>query len=398
MIPELLKTAILVLAKELKDLVRDPRSLILSLLLPLILFPLLFWVVSENDPQTAAEERRYRLAYPSALETSSLLDRLRKDPDFLLQPFPLDSTLNGLPGSSADRPAGHELFRRGDFDLLLIPDNEEMHQPPILLYDNSDKRSVGAYQHVQLILHEDAVLPPAPAVALETRFTGIPLYPPEEAAGMIFLSLVLPFMIFIFGATCPLPIAADLSAGEKERGSLEPLASTAAPRSGIVLGKLAAAVVAGALSVTAYFGGVYLSSLISPAILGDEPMRFLLNPAHYMLLILLTLEITALFACLEFCAGLVARSVREAQLLGMPILILAMGAVYLATAVEPGATPTLYLHLPLVNLALAVRKTALMRISTLETVTSTLWAALYLAGAVVGAFQIFKREATLTSH
>jgi phosphoglycerol transferase MdoB-like AlkP superfamily enzyme len=53
----------IVVVKELKEFFRDPRSVLLSLVLPLILFPLLFWVLSGNEESSQKRPIFFILAW-----------------------------------------------------------------------------------------------------------------------------------------------------------------------------------------------------------------------------------------------------------------------------------------------------------------------------------------------
>jgi sodium transport system permease protein len=385
-------TLVTVALKELKDFFRDPRSLIISLLLPVLLFPILFLVLTREKPAGDADQFLFRVARTGiAEEVSPSFDRL-------VRRILIDQRLeleNEDPSSAGNAPEPRELLLEGDYDLVLAG-TDDGSDNFVVVYNNADAESSAALGYLMRLSAEREAL--GEKSASEMQEPVLPtesLYPPADAAGRMLLALVLPFMIFIFGATCPLPVAADLSAGEKERGSLEPLLSTAASRKDIVFGKLTAAFTVGSFSVAAYFAGVGISALINPTILGEEQMTFALRLPQFLLLLVLTLQITAVFAALEFTAGLLARSVREAQLMGMPLLIIAMGAVYTALNADLQAVPLFYAHLPLVNIALVIREAALDRIHPIHTLSAVIWGLIYLAAAAAAAVKMFQKESTL---
>ena len=64
---------------------------------------------------------------------------------------------------------------------------------------------------------------------------------------LMMLGMLIPMMIIGYSGSGIVPIATDLGAGEKERGTLEPLLSTSISRSSILIGKLI---------VTATFGSI----------------------------------------------------------------------------------------------------------------------------------------------
>ena len=364
-----------VAVKELKDFFRDPRSIILSLLLPLLLFPLLFWVLTQDKETSFNQDKIFNFAIEKKLESSSLNFHSSKiESSFFDKEYPQDW--------------------QNDYDALVMKEPET--GIPLVLYDNSNPDSITAFQ-IFKSLNSIVSEPPVTEQDEEKNVTveGRPLYPEEEAAGKMFLATLLPFVFFIFSITCPLPGAADLSSGEKERGSLEPLLSTAAPRTDIVLGKFISASITGTCSVCAYFLGIYISFLITPEIIGDVPMSFPLSYLQIGLLPLLLIIMTSLFSAIEICIGFMTRSVREAQLISMPLLMVGMGAVYTAQNLNLAQKPWFMTHIPLVNIALVIRETALNRIIISDIFTVLIWTLIYFMLITFTAISMFQNESTL---
>ncbi|MDA3958760.1 ABC transporter permease subunit [Oceanispirochaeta sp.] len=368
----------IVAVKELRDFFRDPRSLVLSLVLPIILFPLLFWVLKDDKVASLPENRVFLIAAES---------------DIVSDHFIFDSEMVNLTILDQKYPVDW----RNRFDALLISDPQT--ERPVILYDNSDPVSISAFSYLELTNSKKNKLTVTDSVTdmIEPEM-GLPMFLSEEAAGKMFLGLILPFVFFIFAITCPLPGSADLSSGEKERGSLEPLLSTAAPRSGIILGKLTAATLIGLCSVSAYILGIYISYRITPEIIGEGVMSFPLSSAQIALLMVLLLLMTSLFAAIEICAGFITRSVREAQLLAMPLLMIGMGAVYTAQSVDFIHKAWFYAHLPLVNIALAIRETALDRMILTDILAAVIWSLCYLVLISLLAINMFQKEFSLVKN
>src|SRR3712207_8932641 len=82
--------------------------------------------------------------------------------------------------------------------------------------------------------------------------------------GKFMLSMMLPMMLIIFAASGPIAAATDLGAGEKERGTLEPLLTTQASRMSLLWGKFLAITVMGILTTLAFLGGLIISMKMSP--------------------------------------------------------------------------------------------------------------------------------------
>lgn len=368
----------IVAQKELKDFFRDPRSIFLSLVLPIVLFPLLFWVLSEDKETSIREDRVFQIGVESGFAT----DQFNYNSEKIILSF-----LNQK----------HPFNWRNEYDALLI--TEPKTNGPLILYDNSNPVSISAFAYLEQINTKTSIMPVTSSDndQIETDI-GYPLFTPDEAAGKMFLGLILPFVFFIFAITCPLPGSADLSSGEKERGSLEPLLSTATPRRGIVLGKLAAASITGIFSVCAYILGIYISYIITPEIIGEKTMSFPFSFTQITVLSFLLICMTSLFAAIEICAGFITQSVREAQLLATPLLMIGMGAVYTAQNLDLANKAWFYTHLPLVNIALAVREAALDRMIPADILAAFFWSLFYIILITLLAINMFQKEFSLVKN
>jgi sodium transport system permease protein len=134
---------------------------------------------------------------------------------------------------------------------------------------------------------------------------------------------ILPYLIFgfcFFGALYP---ALDLTAGEKERFTLETLLLAPVSRGDIALGKFlvvfVAAVVAAVLTTTSMVlsltHGVLPANLASTLQIEFQPLALLLTAS-------LVLPVAALYSALLLAVGLYARSFKEAQSYTVPLQFL----------------------------------------------------------------------------
>lgn len=190
-------------------------------------------------------------------------------------------------------------------------------------------------------------------------------------------SKILPFVMLVWALTGAFYPAIDLCAGEKERGTLETLLCSPARRREIVWGKL--------LTVMCFSIGTALLNLASMhttasivmskfAGLGAGDMVAAMGPLplHSMVwLILLVIPISAMFSALALAVACLARSTKEGQyylmpllLVGMPLVMLPMipgvvlspgtsiipvtGAVLMSRALMDGEFTHALLHLPTV--------------------------------------------------
>ncbi len=137
-------------------------------------------------------------------------------------------------------------------------------------------------------------------------------------------SKILPFIVMIWCLTGAFYPAIDLCAGEKERGTFETLLSSPAERSEIAIGKL--------LTVMSFSMATSLLNLVSMAITGIMlaskvgAMATFGTPPIYSIgwLLLALVPISALFSAVALAAAAFAQSSKEGQYYLVPLLMFSM--------------------------------------------------------------------------
>jgi len=350
--------------KELIDTLRDRRTLIFMLLVPIVAIPLLIigmtaLVVSQLSgleaeraeivlvgkeylPQAALrlleENKETTIRSVEAARLNEMLDSLRMGTIQAVVSIPemFDKSIQQEAGSSI-----------------------EIH------VDRAEVKSKVAVSRVQEALSEfrDEVI----AARLSER--GIPgdiLTPfevnvtnvatPRKMAGSEF-GAFLPYLIIIMcfmGAMYP---AIDLAAGEKERGTLETLLVSPATREEIVLGKYLVIVVAGLVTALLSIGslGVSLGYLVDASTPGAENLMSVRFDVSSVIVALLTLlPLAGLFAGVLISVSVFARSFKEAQsyVTALNMVVILPAFVSMLPGVDPNYLTAL---IPVVNASLILR-------------------------------------------
>jgi sodium transport system permease protein len=143
---------------------------------------------------------------------------------------------------------------------------------------------------------------------------------------------VLPIMLLLWALTGAFYPAIDLCAGEKERGTLETLLSSPAERGEIVLGKL--------LTIMAFSVLTTVLNLISLALTGWLVLSKITSfgsptPIAFLWISLALLPVAALFSAVCLALAAFAKSSKEGQYYLMPVLLITMPLVMLP--MSPGA-------------------------------------------------------------
>lgn len=146
----------------------------------------------------------------------------------------------------------------------------------------------------------------------------------EEMGGML-LSFLIPLFLAIGATIGGMYTAIDVTAGEKERGTLEALLSIPAQRSQLVIGKLLATLTTSLLTTILLLVSLFITFQFAPegffvsdgkyqgAPAPEVISEFLMTPATIFLLLLLAVPMVVTICSLEMAICLFAKSFKEAQ-------------------------------------------------------------------------------------
>jgi sodium transport system permease protein len=142
----------------------------------------------------------------------------------------------------------------------------------------------------------------------------------SSQARLATLLSILPLLLVIAGLVGSMQIAIDSTAGERERGSLEPLLLNPVPRWVLAAGKWLAASALGCASVV--FSMVITVNVLRRIPWHDLGIRFRVTDGELFSLLLLIVPLTLFLAAMVLFASTFARSFKEAQgYLGMLMLL-----------------------------------------------------------------------------
>ena len=350
--------------KELKDILRDRRTIISMLVVPVVVMPiimLLFGGVSAKLVQSALEQVP-EIMLLGGEDSPKIRAALASDKGLKLIPAAPDYAARI---SNKTLRAAVELPR--DFDERIGEANETV--PTKIYYYQGELRSGFAAEAVEKCLRDyrDKVLterlakrglPADFARPLNTVRQNVA--PPEKVGGN-FIGAILPYIVILLCLTGALYPAFDLTAGEKERGTMETILSSPASRTQLVLGKFFVVLTASILTALCSLLSmttIYLISrgLFGLAIKGKMSLgTFTVAPGSVLAVLVLLLPLAVLFSALLLAVGTFARSFKEAQSYAGPLILMAI--LPAATALLPGVdmSPKLA-FIPILNLSLVSKE------------------------------------------
>ncbi|NDW14570.1 ABC transporter permease subunit [Alteromonas genovensis] len=359
----------LIFKKEFKELLRDRKTIIFMILLPLLLFPAIFGVgiFFMSNAAEKAENEILKYAIVGEAYAPDIVESFSQASDKFEQV--------AIDGTATDKQGYATLIKNETLDFVLVipetfnPDILTSGQHKIELYLNDaglnkvygrvaeiidvymDEYQLSAF--TQLGLNEsqqEALLKP---ISIEKQNIADDREVWGERIGGF-----LPYFIFILclqGAMAP---AADLGAGEKERGTLETLLISPMDRYKLVLGKFFTVSAAGIITALITVSSMALWGIVLSQGMAIEfvvEVMSMIGIVDFVLIFLMLVPVVAVFAAILLSLSIYARSFKEAQsymgslimVVIFPVLIAMMPGVELKGA---------WVWVPLTNVALAMKE------------------------------------------
>jgi sodium transport system permease protein len=397
------QTIRILLVHELRMLLRDRRTIILAVALPLVLLPLIVYAtksVAEGRKRKLEETiYRYAVTGTEANEVRALIGKAQKslqtgagniqdekdslsgfkleeipvkDPAASLEKQEIHFYLKALSGKEADalpKPAakkksGETANEDSKNQGQILVDPVRLPGVPLILayfQGDRDASQQGASKISALLQRErrggrDELLrehgfPEDPGKVIPVEDQGL------ATAGQVtgsylgrFLTLFLVMLMLTGGSVASM----DIIAGEKERGSLETILTTAVKRSEVVAAKQLT-ILAVALTITFIQIAEMLAFVTFKAISLPESFVIEAPPITIVTLLLLFIPVAAFISAVLLMLSAYAKSYKEAQLYFFPVYLVSW--VPALAAVLPGISlRSAIVVVPLANVSVAVRE------------------------------------------
>jgi len=388
----------LLFVKEIIGAVRDRRTLLLTVFFPLVFYPLILMVIGHF---TAAEHTQIEEMIPAVI----VVDRAA-DETFRSQ---LRSAATLTPLFYPDLDQGLSDLKAGMAQVMMAVDKESggpgLGLEITLYYDKTDQAAAIAASRVRgflegylkvtmrdkldsLGLDYDELSPP-----LKIRVEDVTS---SESLGRMILSRLLPYFMVLAILTGAMNLGAEITAGEKERGTIATLLVSQLTRTEIVLGKfltiLTVSLVSSLLSAVGLLIGIrFFGEGLAPV--GTEATFSIgLSAFGWMLAVLLPLAV--ILAALVMIVGSFARSQKEASTYLMPIymVIILVAMISMTGGITFSGARFL---IPVANALYALQQIILGDLRTIHFVY-TLVANVGFGGVlIVASIRLFRREAVL---
>ncbi len=385
----------IILRKEFLEALRDKRTLFIMVVLPILLYPMLVTLISRLQESQEAEQkaRASRVAVWGELPLE-VKQRLEIEGKLVLRewvgapaalkerlaagaftPPPKPPLQTEADESQAQKPkepdtewtrAAQTLLLGRSVDAVLIPwagfstalDSGAAAKASII-YDAVRPDSMQARARLSDALRsyrQELLQRRERSLSLKSGFTDALQIVPRNVAGenrrgALMLGMMLPYLLILLSASGGLYAAIDMTAGEKERGTMQTLLCAPIDSLEIISGKF-----------LAVWGISTLATLINLASLAVTFTRIkmipgvsmTINPLSALLAFVLLMPVSMMVSALFVAVGAFAKDFKEGQAYLTPILMLLIFP--LVATMLPGTELNVFLSfVPIMNSALLVR-------------------------------------------
>lgn len=396
---------ITVYLKELKDSLRDRRTLMSMIIIPTLVMPVLFFGVGSIASKVISKAES---------EVSSVMILGGTDSPEVVAAITASKKLHVEPVADDWK---HQISEKQIRAAVKIPDGFDAglkagESTPVVIYNyEGEMKSTLAAREIEQALRDwkekivEARLAARdlPASVIEPFTMRRENVAPPEKVGGNMLGGFVPYLIIILCFTGAMYPAMDLTAGEKERGTMETLLCSPVARVNIVLGKFLIVLTSSLAAMAFSLTSMGLTFMFAGSMFADKGQQAaeaaknsgavmpMIDPAGVLGVLAMVLPVAVLFSAVIFTVALFAKSYKEAQSYVAPmIFVVIMPAV---VGMLPGIELNAKLALvPILNLSL-VCKEMLSGVWHWDYIAIIFGSTcVYAAVALAWAVRMFKRE------
>ena len=398
------KRIVIVAKKEIIEFIRDWRTIVALVLIPLLLFPLLFIafpIVMQNEAAEMDEKTVDVLIQSDDIETHLVDEIGNQSARIFIEAMPLNLTTLSDSGNNTEQ------LRDLRYDAILRIELRNDTWYYAILHLSTSEQSIEARDRILEVLiqwEEDLTSQRIESAGLDVASTLNPVQwdgpilsadvaTKGEQAGML-LSLFIPFVLAIWTASAAVQPAIDMTVGERERGTLESLLSLPLSRTELLLGKWLAVVSITGVGVTLQIGGLLFGIAYLASDFIDVPS---LSFGAVLLLALAIGFYGTMIVALYLALAMRSKSVKEAGSVLTPITLAMIMPILLTQFINLDDVEMFWFGVPFVNVLLGLRELLLNRIIVEHVVVWVLVSSLMCILTVRYAAKQFHREDIITT-
>ena len=392
----------IVYRKEMVEALRDRRTLISTVLVPILLFPVLTvgigYVVVGLIGEASREPSKIMIL--GGHDSPAIVESLGKVKNLIVVPNSLnyvDLISNKKIRAAVEIPPGLQSAAGGEY-------------PPVKIYIFSgDLKSSFAATRIEKFFSEyrdvrarerltAEHLPVSLLKSFDIKQQNV--VSAEKVAGETFGGII-PYLVIIMCLTGAMYPAMDLTAGEKERATMETILSSPISRTHLVLGKfllvLTASLATAALSVSSMGVSSWVFQHFHAAgaeETADSGVQITIGLGAVLSVFMVALPLAVMFSAALITISLFAKSYKEAQSYISPLMIVVIVPAFAAMLPGIELTPQLSL-IPILNVSLLCKDLITGTYHWNSIALIFLSTCVYAAAALFIAVKMFQRESVL---
>ncbi|MBN1354769.1 ABC transporter permease [bacterium] len=374
-----MKNIFLVYQKELKSFFRDKYTLIYSILFPILLYPLIFWGMSQvfTIQRGSFEKMSYRVGFADHRLPNLIYQILGSEDRFDLFP---DLILSDVTSAAE--------LKSMDLDVVVQPARCSSDEMEIrLIYDSASDRSSAARDRLEIILNRLKLIELKSGMLESSEdlpdfdIVEFDLSSTEEKSRYL-LGILLPMIMVIITVMGALYPAIEVIVSERERQTIESTLSSPISTGHLIAGKFAAVVTMSLVALILNVVSMLVTIKHTLFMHGDlDDLNFTIPLGAVPYIFLGAILIATLFSAIMILVASYAKTFKEAQSFITPIY--AIGIQPAVVSALPGIKFNIATALiPITNISLMFRELIRARfdlVPILVTVGSlALWCTIFL--------------------
>ncbi len=382
--------------KELLDSLRDRRTLLTAVLLPVLLMPaILVGSIKFQEYQIQqAEEKPVVIALEHEAAAPTLVAFLKAQPQVEIvqtTDYPAD-----LDSGKIAAYLSYDANLEQDVQKGIPVDTRVIQKSSNINSTTAAAKALALLQQFNREMAAQRLTAKHVDVAVLNALVPVPvdIASSQEKSGF-FLGLLLPMFIVLFALVGGMYIAIDVSAGEKERKTLEALLLTPATRLHIVAGKFAAVAITASTTIILSLASMYAAFKLFPPSFGAETVAIQLSLGAVGIMLGIGVILAIMFSGLLLSVAIFAKSYKEAQNYITPFYLLAVLPVAIFAQI-PGFQPSeAFFLIPGVNAVFVIKEVLINTYNGTHILLTVASLLVFAAIAIVAASKIYAKESVL---
>ncbi|MCP4439596.1 MAG: ABC transporter permease [Aureispira sp.] len=384
-------TILTVIKKELRDTLRDKKTLFSAIILPAIAIPLLLFGVTTMQKNLIEKENTKDLKIVLINAPETIQEELKDDHFILLDNIELSNAKDSVKEEIFDAVLEFDSNFKTQIDSLQSGKVNMYYKSTNIMVQSRLNKKLDAYK-TRILDQRIQQLQISPEVVKPLVIKDVNIASAKEQIGQVVGGFIPYIFIMLCFMGCMYP-ALDLITGEKERGTIETLLTVPASRFHILFGKTITIALIGIIAAVVAITGM----VVGLNFIGGIPATFMevissmVSPKFIIMLMAMLIPLSFFFAGVLSAIVVRTSSFKEAQSYVTPMSFVVI--VPAIMAMMPGMELTWQTaFIPILNIALATKDIVAGTIDMMQYGAILLSLITFAVLAIYASFKEFSKE------